>query len=188
MVRQSPRAPGGVVRGRRAAARSVPAWVVTSGPTAFDPTGSAPLPPAAASVGGRLNGTSSYSQSSNSRLVERKRKQPIRQRASCTQSNERSRSSVYYSPHPNLRHARACRPTAVAAVCWSSTRPASGRKIVIPETRILNSDDAMPADPFPRIPRYCARTRRLNKDVFASLHESGCCNATSGRMSAFRRL
>jgi hypothetical protein len=79
MVRQSPRAPGRVLWGRRAAARSVPAWVVTSGPTAFDPTGSAPLPPAATSVGDRLNGTSSYSQSSNSRLRERKRKHPIRQ-------------------------------------------------------------------------------------------------------------
>jgi hypothetical protein len=109
-VRPSPRAPERVLRGRRAAARSVPAWVVTSGPTGSDPTSSAPLPPAATNVGGPLDGTSSYSHNINSRLREGKRKRTIRQRASCTQSNESSRSSVYYSPHPNLRHARACRP------------------------------------------------------------------------------
>jgi hypothetical protein len=127
-VRPSPRAPERVLRGRRAAARSVPAWVVTSGPTGSDPTSSAPLPPAATIVGGPLDGTSGYSRNNNSRLRVGKRKRTIRQRASCTQSNESSRSSVYYSPHPNLRHARACR----LARCCCRT---SGRKIVIPETR-----------------------------------------------------
>jgi hypothetical protein len=133
-VRPSPRAPERVLRGRRAAARSVPAWVITSGPTASDPTSSAPLPPAATNVGGPLDGTSSYSHNSNSRR-EGKRKRTISQRASCTQSNESSRSSVYYSPHPNLRHAEPVSLPAVAAVYGSSTRPASGRQIVIPETR-----------------------------------------------------
>ena len=135
-VRPSPRAPERVLRGRRAAARSVPAWVVTSGPTGSDPTSSAPLPPAATSVGGPLDGTSGYSRNNNSRLRVGKRKRTIRQRASCTQSNESSRSSVYYSPHPNLRHARACRPARCCrrilvvnkARLWQA-------KIVIPETR-----------------------------------------------------
>jgi hypothetical protein len=95
--RPSPRAPIRVLPRWGGAATGVPARIITSGPTASDPTRSFPFPPAA--TPGLLHGTSSYSQVMNSRVREGQRQRTIRQRASYTQSYKSSRNSQGCSPH-----------------------------------------------------------------------------------------
>jgi hypothetical protein len=104
-VRPSPSAPSRAVPVWRAAARGVPAGVMTSGPTASDPTSSVPLPPAVTNVAGPLDRASSRGQGLNSRVREGQRKRTIRQPASCTYRHKHCKSSEHYSPHPNLPRA-----------------------------------------------------------------------------------
>ena len=95
--RPSPRAPIRVLPRWRGAAMGVPARIITSGPTASDPTRSLPFPPAATPC--LLQWTSSYSQVVNSRVRQGQRQRTIRQCPSYTQSYKSSRNSQRCSPH-----------------------------------------------------------------------------------------
>jgi hypothetical protein len=83
------------------AARGIPTGVMTSGPTASDPTSSLPLPPAVANLSNVLEVPSSSSQ--DVRLRQRQRKRTIHRKAN--RARESSRGGEYYSAHPNLLYA-----------------------------------------------------------------------------------
>jgi hypothetical protein len=114
-VRPSPSAPSRAVPVWRAAARGVPAGVMTSGPTASDPTSSVPLPPAVTNVTGPLDSASRHCNNMDSRIREGQGKRTIRRRANYAHRYKRSKTSEHYSSHPNLPRAelghirRCCR-------------------------------------------------------------------------------